>query len=110
MTDRVSRIDGAGLSRRYPLRWVALAFTLAELLDLVTSQVARELNPIAAALLQIPLGGLVSKLALAAFVVAVADIVARRRPGLALALLLFGTLAGLVGAVSNTHLTPFVTG
>ncbi len=109
--DRLARIDDTEQSRQYPLGWLALGFTIAQLLDLATaSRVAHELNPLAAALLQMPLAGLVTKIALVAFVVAVADIVARQRPRLAFGLLLFGTLAGLVGAISNTHLTPFVVG
>ncbi len=101
-------VEGSERVQRYPLIWAALIFTLAELLDLATAtQVARELNPLAAELMQIPLAGLASKLALVAFVVAVADICARRRPRLALGLLLFGTLIGLVGMLSNTNLSPF---
>jgi len=86
-------------------------FTLAELADFVTAErVAREYNPLGAVLLEEPLAGLAMKLALVAFVVAVADICARRRPGVARALLVFGTVVGIFGAVSNTHLTPFVGG
>jgi hypothetical protein len=48
------------------------------------------------------------KLALMAFVVAVAEICDRVRPTLARVVLVVGTLAGLAGALSNTHLTPFL--
>jgi hypothetical protein len=86
-------------------------FTVAELADLLTAMsVAHEFNPIASALLARPLVGLAMKLALIAFVVAVAEICARRRPGLARSLLVIGTLAGVFGALSNTHFTPFVGG
>jgi uncharacterized protein DUF5658 len=94
---------------RIHLSWLAVSFALAQLADLITAwQVNRELNPIAAALASQPLAGLAVKIALVIFVVTVAELNARRRPGLARGLLLFGMVAGLAGAVSNTHLTPFV--
>jgi hypothetical protein len=94
---------------RVPLSWLAASFAVAQLADLVTAgQVNRELNPIAAALASQPLAGLAVKIALVVFVTAVAELNARRRPGLARCLLVFGILAGLAGAISNTHLTPFV--
>jgi hypothetical protein len=92
-----------------PLVWLAALFTLSQLADLLTaSVVARELNPIAAALASHPMLGFALKIALIAFVVAVADICDRRRPGLARIVLIVGTLAGLAGALSNTHFTPFL--
>lgn len=95
--------------RRIRLRWLAGAFAVAQLADLVTAWgVARELNPIAAALASRPLAALVVKVALIVFVVAAAEINARRHPALARALLVFGAVAGLAGALSNTHLTPFI--
>jgi hypothetical protein len=94
-----------------PLVWLAVPFALAQLADLVTAwQVNRELNPIAAALASQPLAGLAVKVALVVFVITVAELNAPRRPRLAGGLLLFGLLAGLAGAISNTHLTPFVGG
>ena len=94
---------------RLPLRWLGVAFAVAQLADLVTaSQVARELNPIAAAIASQPWAGLAVKIVLIVFVVAVAEINARRHPALARGLLVFGAVAGLAGAISNTHLTPFV--
>lgn len=96
---------------RFPLGWAAAAFALAQLADLATSlSVRRELNPIAAALASQPLAGLAVKLALIVFVIAVARICEPRRPLVARSLLAFGMLAGLAGALSNTHLTPFVGG
>ena len=93
----------------FPLGWAAAIFAAAQLADLVTAwRVARELNPLAALLLSHPLIGLAVKVLLIVFVVAVAQLVAQRRPSLARLLLLFGTLAGLAGVISNTHLTPFV--
>jgi len=92
-----------------PLPWLVATFTVAQLADLVTaSVVARELNPIAAGLASQPLLGFALKVALIAFVVAVAEICDRQRPGLARVVLVVGTLAGLFGALSNTHLTPFL--
>jgi ABC-type xylose transport system permease subunit len=97
------------------LRWVAAvpmsalvaAFTLAELSDLVTAQmVRRELNPIAASLSATPLLSFALKVALIAFVVATAVICERERPGVARLVLVIGMIAGVVGALSNTHLTP----
>jgi hypothetical protein len=94
-----------------PLGWLAAAFSVAQLADLLTALVvARELNPIAAAITREPLLGLALKLALVAFVVAVAEICARVRPGLARLVLVVGTVAGLAGMLSNTHLTPFLVG
>ena len=51
--------------------------------------------------------GVALKSALIALVVATADICERTRPGLARLVLVVGTVAGLLGALSNTHLTPF---
>src|SRR4029078_12738788 len=94
----------------FPLAWLAVAFTLAQLAGLVSALVvARELNPLPA-----PIGGgppraRALKLGLVALVVAVAEICDRRRPLLARAVLVIGTIAGLLGAMSNTHLTPFLS-
>lgn len=94
-----------------PLAWLVAAFTLAQLADLVSALVvARELDPIAASIVGRPLLALALKTALVALVVAVADICDRRRPLLARVVLLIGAVAGLFVALSNTHLTPFVTG
>lgn len=94
-----------------PLTWLVLAFSIAQLADLLSALVvARELNPIAATIVGRPLLALALKAALVALVVAVAEICDRRRPVLARVVLVIGTIAGLLGALSNTHLTPFVTG
>lgn len=108
MTDLTHR--AVGRLGTFPLAWLVLAFTLAQLADLVSALVvARELNPIAASIVGRPVLALGLKLALVALVVAVAEICDRRRPLLARMVLLFGTVAGLLGALSNTHLTPFLT-
>ena len=93
-----------------PLGWLVGVFSVAQLLDLVSALVvAREMNPIVAAMVEQPLVGLALKLALIALVVATAVICDRRRPGLARLVLIIGAIAGLVGALSNTHLTPFLS-
>ena len=94
-----------------PLHWLVAAFTLAQLADLASALVvARELNPIAATVVGQPVLALAVKLALVALVVAVAEICDRRRPLVARGVLLVGTVAGVLGALSNTHLTPFLSG
>jgi hypothetical protein len=108
MTDLVQRAVGHVAS--LPLAGLAVVFTLAQLLDLGSALVvARELNPIAASIVGRPLLALALKLALIALVVAVAEICDRRRPLLARVVLMVGIVAGLFGALSNTHLTPFLT-
>jgi hypothetical protein len=100
-----------GRARSISLRWLVVAFTVAQLLDLVSALVvAREMNPIVASMVAEPILGLALKLALIALVVATAEICERQRPGLARLVLIVGTIAGLVGALSNTHLTPILTG
>ena len=87
-----------------------MAFTVAQLLDLVSALVvAREMNPIVAGMVRQPVLGFALKFALIALVVATAEICDRRRPALARLVLVVGTIAGLVGALSNTHLTPFLS-
>jgi hypothetical protein len=93
-----------------PLRWLVAVFTAAQLLDLASALVvAREMNPIVAGMVEQPVLGFALKFALIAFVVATAEICDRRRPGLARLVLIVGTIAGVVGALSNTHLTPFLS-
>ena len=100
-----------GRARSISRGWLVLAFTVAQLLDLVSALVvAREMNPIVAGMVEQPLLGLALKLALIALVVATAEICERQRPGLARLVLIVGAIAGLVGALSNTHLTPILTG
>ena len=109
MTEPARRAIGRATT--FPLVWLVAAFSLAQLADLVSAlAVARELNPIAASIVARPLLALGLKLGLVALVVAVAEICDRRRPLLARVVLVIGTVAGVLGALSNTHLTPFVTG
>jgi hypothetical protein len=97
-------------ARTIPLLWLVGLFTVAQILDLVSALVvAREMNPIVAGMVAQPVLGLALKLALIAFVVATAEICDRRRPGLARLVLIVGAIAGVVGALSNTHLTPFLS-
>ena len=92
------------------LGWLVAAFTAAQLMDLVSALVvAREMNPIAAGLVSQPILGIALKLALIAFVVATAEICDRQRPAMARLVLIVGAIAGLFGALSNTHLTPFLS-
>ena len=66
------------------LGWLVVAFSVAQLLDLVSALVvAREMNPIVAGMVGQPVLGLALKFALIALVVATAEICDRRRPGLA---------------------------
>ena len=104
---RASRIGRIGIG----LTWLAIAFTAAQFADLLTSfAVAHELNPVAKGVAASPMIGVAIKTALIAFVVATADILAPQRPTLARFLLVIGIVAGIVGALSNTDLSPFVAG
>jgi hypothetical protein len=99
-----------GRVRTLSLGWLVASFTVAQLADLIFAfVVAREMNPIAASLASQPILGVALKVALIAFVVATAEICNIRRPGLARVVLIVGTVAGLIGALSNTHLTPFLS-
>ena len=87
---------------------LAALFVVAQLADLFTALlVARELNPIVAALGSSPLTAVVVKVALIGFVLLVVRIAAPTRPTLARIVLVIGITAGAFGALSNTHLTPF---
>ena len=97
-------------ARTLSLAWLVVAFSVAQLLDLVSALVvAREMNPIVASMVKQPALGFALKFALIALVVATAEICDRRRPALARLVLIVGAIAGLVGALSNTHLTPFLS-
>jgi hypothetical protein len=104
---RTSRIGRIGIG----LTWLAIAFTAAQFADLLTSfAVAHELNPVAKGVATSPMVGVAIKTALIAFVVATADILAPQRPILARFVLVIGIVAGIVGALSNSSLSPFVAG
>ena len=93
------------MSRDYP-RVLAAAFVIAEVADTLSALVVRrELNPIIGA--APPLVSIALKVALVCFVLAVVQVIRQDRPLLARLVLVVGIVAGLVGAISNTHLTPF---
>ena len=86
-----------------------ILLTVAQLADLITGYVQRpsgwtsvEHNPIAATLLATPLLAVAAKAALLALVASTVAIVRPTRPRLAALVLLVGTAAGIVGALSNT--------
>ena len=67
-------------ARTISLAWLVVAFSVAQLLDLVSALVvAREMNPIVASMVKQPALGFALKFALIALVVATAEICDRRR-------------------------------
>jgi hypothetical protein len=104
---RAARMHRVGVG----LTWLVIAFTAAQFADLLTTlAVAHELNPVAKGVAAMPMVGVALKTALIALVVSTADILSPDRPTLARIILLVGIVAGIVGAFSNTSLTPFVVG
>ncbi|MFL5641758.1 MAG: hypothetical protein ACJ77V_00445 [Chloroflexota bacterium] len=92
-------------ARGYPAV-LAAAFVVAQVADALTALVvSRELNPIIGAVP--PLVSILLKVALICFVLAVVRVVAPQRPTLARVVLVVGIVAGFVGTISNTDLTPF---
>jgi hypothetical protein len=93
------------MSRGFPVVLAAI-FVVAQVADTVSALVvSRELNPIIGAA---PSGISVAlKVALICFVLAVVQVIGPKRPLLARLVLVVGIVAGLVGAISNTDLTPF---
>ena len=92
-------------TRRYPTV-LAAAFVVAQVADALTALVvSRELNPIIGAVP--PIVSILLKVALICFVLAVVRVVAPQRPTLARVVLVVGIVAGFVGTISNTDLTPF---
>ncbi|MFL5670473.1 MAG: hypothetical protein ACJ77C_00090 [Chloroflexota bacterium] len=92
-------------ARGYPAV-LAAAFVVAQVADALTALVvSRELNPIIGAVP--PLVSILLKVALICFVLAVVRVVAPQRPTLARVVLVVGIVAGFVGTISNTALTPF---
>jgi hypothetical protein len=93
------------MSRDYP-RVLAAVFVIAEVADTLSALVVRrELNPIIG--VAPPVVSVVLKVALVCFVLAVVQVIRPKRPLLARLVLVVGVVAGLVGTISNTHLTPF---
>ncbi|MFL5673401.1 MAG: hypothetical protein ACJ779_00190 [Chloroflexota bacterium] len=96
--------DEAG-APRYPTV-LAATFVVAEIADVLTALVvSHELNPLIGA--GPPVVSIVLKVALICFVLAVVRVIGPRRPVLARLVLVVGILAGIVGTISNTDLTPF---
>ncbi|MFL5677681.1 MAG: hypothetical protein ACJ77X_08610 [Chloroflexota bacterium] len=92
-------------ARGYPAV-LAAAFVVAQVADALTALVvSRELNPIIGAVP--PLVSILLKVALICFVLAVVRVVGPQRPTLARVVLVVGIVAGFVGTISNTDLTPF---
>jgi branched-subunit amino acid permease len=93
------------MSRDFPFV-LAATLVVAQVTDsLGALVVSRELNPIIGAAM--PVVSIVLKVALVCFVLAVVQVIRPKRPLLARLVLVVGTVAGLVGTISNTHLTPF---
>jgi len=93
------------MSRDVPVALTA-AFVVAQVADALTALVvSRELNPIIGAVP--PAVSIVLKVALVCFVLAVVQVIRPQRPLLARVVLVVGIVAGFVGAISNTDLTPF---
>ncbi len=93
------------VSRDFPLL-LAAAFVVAQAADAITALVvSRELNPIIGA--APPVVAIALKVILVLFVLAVVRVIHLQRPLLARIVLVVGIGAGIVGTISNTHLTPF---
>jgi hypothetical protein len=85
---------------------LAALFVIAQAADAITALVvSRELNPIIGG--APPAVAIALKVILVCFVLAVVKVIAPQRPGLARLVLVVGIVAGIVGTISNTHLTPF---
>ena len=84
---------------------LAAIFVVAQVADALTALVvSRELNPIIGDVP--PIVSIVLKVALVCFVLAVVKVIGPQRPLLARVVLVVGIVAGFVGAISNTDLTP----
>jgi hypothetical protein len=95
------------MSKRDFPRLLAAIFVVAQLADALTALVvSRELNPIIGAVP--PAVSIALKVALICFVLAVVRVVGPQRPVLARVVLVVGIVAGFIGMISNTHLTPFL--
>jgi len=84
---------------------LAAIFVVAQVADALTALVvSRELNPIIGAVP--PVVSIALKIALICFVLAVVHVIRRQRPSMARLVLVVGIVAGFVGTISNTDLTP----
>ena len=93
------------MSRDFPVV-LAATFVVAQVADTLSALVvSRELNPIIGA--APPVVSVALKVVLVCFVLAVVQVIRPERPLLARLVLVVGVVAGLVGTISNTHLTPF---
>jgi formate hydrogenlyase subunit 4 len=93
------------MSRDFP-SLLAATFVVAEAADAFSALVvSRELNPIIGA--APPVVSVALKVALVCFVLAVVQVIRSERPLVARLVLVVGVVAGIVGTISNTHLTPF---
>ena len=91
-------------SRDFPVA-LATTFVVAQLADAVSALVvSREINPIIGA--TSPIVSIVLKVVLICFVLAVVQVIRALRPFLARMVLVIGVVAGIVGTISNTDLTP----
>jgi hypothetical protein len=92
------------VSRDFPLA-LAAAFVATQLADALSALVvSRELNPVIGA--APPAVSVVLKIVLICFVLAVVQVIGQKRPVLARVVLVIGVVAGIVGTISNTDLTP----
>ena len=92
------------VSRDFPIV-LAAAFVVTQLADALSALVvSREINPIIGA--TSPIVSIILKVVLICFVLAVVQVIRSQRPVLARVVLVIGVLAGIVGTVSNTDLTP----
>jgi len=93
------------MSRDFPFV-LAATFVVAQVADALSALVvSRELNPIIGP--ASPAVSIALKVILVCFVLAVVQVIRRERPRLARLVLVVGVVAGLVGTISNTDLTPF---
>ena len=91
-------------SRDFPVA-LAATFVVAQLADALSALVvSREINPIIGA--TSPVVSIVLKVVLICFVLAVVQVIRSQRPVLARVVLVIGVIAGIVGTISNTDLTP----
>jgi hypothetical protein len=84
---------------------LAAAFVVSQVADAISALVvSRELNPVIGA--APPVVSVVLKVVLICFVLAVVQVIRPQRPVLARVVLAIGVVAGIVGTISNTDLTP----
>jgi len=93
------------VSRAFP-SVLAATFVVAQAADALSALVvSRELNPIIGPVP--PVVAIALKVALICFVLLVVRVIGPQRPVLARVVLVVGIVAGVVGTITNTDLTPF---